>query len=126
MKSCDFPGCSRPHHAKGWCMGHYQQLQKGRTLTPIVSVGIGGTCTFPDCYRPHHANGLCHAHSVQHYRGGPLMPLQTNKPKGGRRPRDYPAKRICRECGQHWRTEGSVLCRICTDIRKVAPRWRRL
>ncbi|MFT9654943.1 endonuclease VII domain-containing protein [Mycobacteroides abscessus] len=32
---CKFPGCGRPHDAKGYCAGHYRQWVDGKTLRPI-------------------------------------------------------------------------------------------
>jgi len=27
-KQCSVPGCGRPHHAKGYCKAHYNQMQR--------------------------------------------------------------------------------------------------
>lgn len=35
MRECGFKGCGRPHRARGYCSGHYQQAQKGVALLPI-------------------------------------------------------------------------------------------
>lgn len=32
---CDFPNCSNPHHCRGYCAAHYQQLRQGKRLTPL-------------------------------------------------------------------------------------------
>ena len=37
-RKCDFEGCERKHEAKGLCSAHYQQLKKGKPLTPTRSV----------------------------------------------------------------------------------------
>ena len=35
--ACVFEGCDRPARARGFCAGHYQQLNAGRTLVPLNS-----------------------------------------------------------------------------------------
>lgn len=32
-KGCSFPGCDRPHRAKGWCRPHYKQQYDGAPMT---------------------------------------------------------------------------------------------
>lgn len=32
---CSFDGCDLPTHAKGLCIGHYQQHRKGKALSPL-------------------------------------------------------------------------------------------
>lgn len=34
-RQCEFEGCGRPHRAKGYCSGHYQQLHHGLDISPI-------------------------------------------------------------------------------------------
>ena len=36
-KICSFPGCGKPHYAKGLCDGHYTQKRKGQELRPLRS-----------------------------------------------------------------------------------------
>lgn len=35
-RACTFDGCDRPHVAKGYCGGHYSQLNRGETLRPLT------------------------------------------------------------------------------------------
>ena len=37
MKKCSFPGCKKPHCAKGLCNSHWAQQARGYELTPIVT-----------------------------------------------------------------------------------------
>lgn len=32
---CQFNGCDRDAHTKGWCSAHYQQQYHGKTMTPL-------------------------------------------------------------------------------------------
>ena len=34
-RTCDYPGCSHPHEARGLCKAHYSQLRRGRPLSPV-------------------------------------------------------------------------------------------
>ena len=35
MRDCTFDGCNKRKSARGLCSGHYRQLSKGQTLTPL-------------------------------------------------------------------------------------------
>ncbi len=35
IKTCSFPGCSKKKHAKGFCIGHYRQWQRGPRLVAL-------------------------------------------------------------------------------------------
>lgn len=35
MRTCTFPGCSKPYVALGLCRGHYTQRARGRALQPL-------------------------------------------------------------------------------------------
>lgn len=35
QSTCSFPGCEKPHYAKGLCNGHYKQRRAGQELRPI-------------------------------------------------------------------------------------------
>ena len=32
MNFCTVPGCGEPHHARGYCTDHYQELRRGPML----------------------------------------------------------------------------------------------
>lgn len=36
QRSCQFPGCSNPTHARGLCSAHYGQLWRKGYLSPLV------------------------------------------------------------------------------------------
>jgi hypothetical protein len=36
VRLCGFPGCTRRHHARDLCQGHYRQRQKGQPLGPLL------------------------------------------------------------------------------------------
>lgn len=36
-KLCSFPGCGRPHQAKGLCKAHWRQVRRGNVLSPLNS-----------------------------------------------------------------------------------------
>lgn len=47
---CSFDGCGEKHVAKGLCGGHYQQIRKGKPLTPLSAVIKGRECRYPGCH----------------------------------------------------------------------------
>jgi hypothetical protein len=49
-RRCSFPGCGRPHLAKGLCRGHYEQQRAKRALQPLPSRPRGDpACSFVGC-----------------------------------------------------------------------------
>lgn len=36
-RTCTFPDCAKPYHARGLCTGHYQQVRKGMPLDVLQS-----------------------------------------------------------------------------------------
>lgn len=66
MKTCSFEGCDDPVRAKGLCMGHYSQQNRGEHLRPKRAARNvkthGMPCIVPSCTSPIQANDLCHAH----------------------------------------------------------------
>ena len=64
LSSCSYPGCDRPHRARGYCSVHYYQFRRTGTVFDIVPAGtpqhIG--CKITDCPRPHFARGWCQTH----------------------------------------------------------------
>jgi hypothetical protein len=61
MKLCEWPGCQRPHSAKGLCDLHYQRQKNGREMDAIPR-GSVEFCTWPGCGRRHSSKGLCGMH----------------------------------------------------------------
>lgn len=51
MRNCDFEGCSRPNHARGWCRPHANQLKRGEELHDVV-VPVPSTFRDADGLKP--------------------------------------------------------------------------
>lgn len=80
---CTYPECNRPHRARGYCRGHYQQLTDGRPLTtlrPYEYREPGARCAYPPCERGVENAGYCAGHYRQQWAGEELRPLR--KPAG--------------------------------------------
>ena len=80
-RGCDFPGCEKPHNAKGFCRGHYIQLARGKLLTRIGPKHP--FCSFPACGREHKTRGLCSTHYYQLWKGHALYPIYSKRNKVG-------------------------------------------
>ena len=68
LTTCSFPGCSAPHHAKGYCKSHYSRAKRrGRSKG-----GDGRTsqCEIAGCSRLAVRNRRCAEH-LKVIRGGP-------------------------------------------------------
>lgn len=59
---CLHVGCDNPHHARGWCMNHYEQEQRRWG-------NAGKPCSVPDCNKPHRTRGVCSMHYERYHRG---------------------------------------------------------
>jgi hypothetical protein len=69
-RRCSFPGCGRPHLAKGLCRGHYEQQRCNRALQPLPSRPRGDpACSFVGCGNVAVNRGLCRAHANQRKKG---------------------------------------------------------
>lgn len=76
-RTCDFPGCDRPHNARGLCSGHDNQRRRGAPLRPLGLKPDEVPCRGPHCPHPgSKGHGLCGTHYKQQYRGKPLTPLR--------------------------------------------------
>ena len=76
-RRCSFPGCGRPHLAKGLCRGHYEQQRRKRALQPLPSRPRGDpACSFVGCGNVAVNRGLCQAHANQRKKGQSLRPLR--------------------------------------------------
>ena len=81
-RKCSFPGCDRPHCAKGLCNSHYdQKYVRGLEPRPIEDPPPRRyKCSFQGCDRKHEAKGLCGAHYAQMAAGKPLTPIRVRRP----------------------------------------------
>lgn len=102
-RACVVEGCSRPHKARGYCIGHYkrkhwnktakgraQKAKSARALYLRRAAGVGAPCARAGCRRAANARGLCMVHYVYQW---------TKTPKGrawlARKRRDI-ARRLAR------------------------------
>lgn len=65
-RTCTFPGCGRPHNAKGYCAGHCHMILNSKELIPIRT-GLRGTnpakgCSVEGCKNIFRARGYCSTH----------------------------------------------------------------
>jgi HNH endonuclease len=76
-RRCSFPGCDRPHLARGLCRGHYEQQRRKGSLKPLPPRPRGDpACNFEGCGNVAVNRGLCQAHANQRRKGQPLRPLR--------------------------------------------------
>jgi hypothetical protein len=76
-RRCSFPGCGRPHLAKGLCRGHYEQQRRKGSLRPLPPRRREDpACDFAGCGNVAVNKGLCQAHANQRRKGQPLRPLR--------------------------------------------------
>jgi hypothetical protein len=76
-RRCSFPGCGRPHLAKGLCRGHYEQQRLKRSLRPLPSrLRDDPACSFEGCGNVAVNRGLCQAYANQRRKGQSLRPLR--------------------------------------------------
>jgi hypothetical protein len=84
---CSFEGCDHEARARGFCVGHYSQQQRGQPLRPLLEGRRGRrgprtqglTCSFEGCGREPNGKGLCAAHRAQRAQGRPLVPVGAAK-----------------------------------------------
>lgn len=64
--NCAYEGCPHPVKSRGWCNGHYMQLRRGATLTPVKARRPSQPCAVDDCGSPARdyksGQGLCSKH----------------------------------------------------------------
>lgn len=76
---CKFETCEKligKKSGKGYCPGHYKQLQEGRPLKELQIRRKGASCSFEGCSKPHDGHGLCLGHNRQRRDGQELRPLR--------------------------------------------------
>lgn len=64
---CSYPGCDRPHDAKGYCQMHYLRNLRGQDMDapPRRKTAVGRKrkpCSIDGCDRDAHAKGFCARH----------------------------------------------------------------
>ncbi len=60
--TCSFPGCTSPHHARGYCKSHYSRVRRrGKSKT---GKGRAGQCEIAGCSRLSVRNKRCASHLV--------------------------------------------------------------
>lgn len=83
MKYCSVEGCSRPHHANGYCTKHNHQIERHGRITPERERSVYSTdskCSVSGCDNRPKNNGLCNRHYLQVRRFGKIL-ARTTKDK---------------------------------------------
>lgn len=73
IRICTFPDCDKPHAARGYCFGHYSQLNRGKKLTPLHKRGPSvnrATCSAYGCEMKSVAKEFCAKHYARFKRHG--------------------------------------------------------
>jgi len=71
MRTCNVPGCSRKHTARGYCGLHYERWRcRDGDITDIVKEIR--SCDLEDCDHPHYVHGLCKMHHERMQKHGDL------------------------------------------------------
>ena len=80
--ACTFNNCGKQHHARGLCLTHYMQYQRGSELSPIRSRvrDKPPECVEDGCAEPVKAKGLCKAHYQRLLRHGHTRYTDRKKP----------------------------------------------
>lgn len=82
-RTCAFEGCMNTHAARGYCTGHYTQLQRGETLRPLAKRRKHAPQrSFKGCTNRPHSGDLCGGHLSQQWRGQELRPLARQARRG--------------------------------------------
>lgn len=80
--ACTVSDCERKHHARGLCLTHYMQHQRGSAISPIRSrerIKLP-ECTEDGCAEPVKAKGLCKTHYQRLLRHGHTKYTDRKKP----------------------------------------------
>ncbi len=76
---CAFADCEKPRASRGLCPGHYEQVRRGKKLTPLrhkTTNTVTKQCSFDGCGRDAASRGLCKAHYHQSRTRKTLTPLR--------------------------------------------------
>lgn len=95
---CSGPECGRPvaYPETSLCRAHYQQVWKGKQLTPLKGSPRGtSACTGPDCVGLVVSRGLCTGHYQQYRKGRILTPLRETQRTDVR---DDQGRKRCSKC----------------------------
>lgn len=89
-RGCSVGGCSKRHHAKGLCSGHYQD-QLMETIARAL-------CCVESCGKPmlNKKRGLCRAHYKQYLKTSPIAPKHIQQCVVDGCSKDQVAKERCR------------------------------
>lgn len=67
-RTCTYEGCGRKHYGRGYCAGHYRQLERGYELKPLIEPygkEDAERCTHEWCDRLRYGTTLyCKEHSL--------------------------------------------------------------
>jgi hypothetical protein len=78
---CKFPECNRDALTKGYCGGHYRQIQRGhQILTPLNKnkTKMVTYCLLTGCDAESYCKGYCRRHYHQ-FKNGQLLTLERKK-----------------------------------------------
>jgi len=65
QRDCNYDGCTNPQKSRGLCTGHYWQLIRRRSLSPLrkkVKAFSNDTCIIVGCDKPFYAREVCKLH----------------------------------------------------------------
>lgn len=80
-RTCDVPGCDRPHRSKGFCASHYNRWRKtGDPGSAAVRQWGRAACNVDGCERQHYGRGYCHMH-FERVRTKGAVELALREPK---------------------------------------------
>lgn len=79
---CEYPGCGRPHRARGHCMGHYKLWMLGEELRPLRGAAPDPLCSISGCGRPTQIAGLCRTHWTRKQAGDTRIEIVEHQAYG--------------------------------------------
>jgi len=103
-RTCSYPGCDLPYHAKDYCIAHYLRWYKGRNMDgPIKGQQ---QCSHPGCDRTSNAKGYCPGHYQRKLHGRDMdAPFRPHRRK------DEPERECAwNDCSQIWQGASSGYC----------------
>ena len=81
---CEVEGCGRPHHGKGLCRKHYDEVRNHGKIKQKEECSIK-VCKIEGCNEKHHAKGYCERHYRQMKKYGKISSVKNNR----RLPNEY-------------------------------------
>ena len=75
-KTCSFTDCAHVARCKGFCAGHYAQVQRGEEMHPLKRHLPYPPCAIEGCDQQSYLRSeqICSRHYFRRYRGFPLEP----------------------------------------------------